>query len=135
MPTPKKEKNSKDLDFQMSFYEGIVKENPGFVEALIALGEIYTKKGLYDKGLRIDKKLIKLRPENPIIHYNLACSLSLTGDITSSFKAIKRAITLGYDDFGFMKNDPDLNNLRQDSRFWELIKDRRKDPLDTQNAK
>ena len=89
---------------------------------LIALGEIYTKKGLYEKGLKIDKKLSKLRPDNPVIHYNLACSLSLMGDIANSFKAIKRAISLGYNDFSFMHNDPDLSNLRRYERFWELMK-------------
>ena len=99
-----------------------LKNNPNFAQALIALGEIYTKKGLYDKGLNIDKRLLKLKPDSPIVHYNLACSLSLLGDISASFKAIKRAIDLGYDDFPFMHNDPDLSNLRSDERFLELIK-------------
>jgi len=121
MPAAKRRK-SEDLDFQMSFYEGILKENPDFVEALIALGEIYTKKGMYDKGLKIDKKLSRLRPDNPIIHYNLACSLSLLGELSHSFKAIKQAIELGYNDFIFMNNDPDLANLRRDERFIELVK-------------
>lgn len=119
--TALKKRKGEDLDFQMAFYEGILKENPGFVEALIALGEIYTKKGLYEKGLRVDKKLSKLRPDNPIIHYNLACSLSLLGNVADSFKTLKRAIDLGYDDIAFMKNDPDLSNLRSDKRFWGLL--------------
>ena len=121
MPVAKGRK-IEDLDFQMVFYESILKENPAFVEALIALGEIYTKKGMYDKGLKIDKKLSKLRPDNPIVHYNLACSLSLLGELSNSFKAIKRAIDLGYNDFIFMNNDPDLANLRRDERFIELVK-------------
>lgn len=113
---------AEDLDFQMYFYEGIVKDNPDFAEALIALGEIYTKKGFYEKGLKIDKRLVKLRPDSYNAHYNLACSLSLMSDLTSSFKALKRAIELGYDDLIFMNGDPDLSNLRGDSRFKELIK-------------
>ena len=135
MPVPKKQKSALDLDFQMAFYEGILKENPDFVDALIALGEIYTKTGFYEKGLKVDRKLSKLRPDNSIIHYNFACSLSLMEDITNSFKAIKRAIALGYNDFGFMEKDPDLVNLRRDERFWGLIKDMRRNSLDTQNAK
>ncbi len=132
MAQPKKNK-SEDLDFQIAFYEGIIKNNPDFVQALIALGEIYTKKGMYDKGLSIDKRLLKLKPESPIVHYNLACSLSLLGDVSASFKAIKRAIDLGYDDFPFMHNDPDLSNLRSDERFLELIK--KVKSVQSQNAK
>lgn len=120
-PIPRKNK-SEDLDFQMAFYEGILKENPDFVDALIVLGEVYTKKGRYEEGLRVDKRLSKLRPQNPIVHYNLACSLSLLGDITNSFKAIKRAVELGYGDIVFLNNDPDLQNLRTDKRFEEFIK-------------
>ena len=134
MPVSKQRKNE-DLDFQMSFYEGILKQNPDFVEALIALGEIYTKKGLYEKGLKVDKKLIRLRPDNPIIHYNLACSLSLSGDLTNSFKAIKRAIELGYDDFIFLSRDPDLENLRGDERFMEFIRKFKTSSLGVSDAK
>lgn len=134
MATPKKPKGE-DLDFQMAFYEGIVRENPNFAEALIALGEIYTKKGRYEKGLAVDRKLAKLRPDNPIIHYNLACSLSLLGDITGSFQAIQRAIELGYSDFVFMDHDPDLSNLKRDQRFLELMRKAKKPPLHSQDAK
>lgn len=134
MPVSKQRKNE-DLDFQMSFYEGILKQNPDFVEALIALGEIYTKKGLYEKGLKVDKKLIRLRPDNPIIHYNLACSLSLSGDLANSFKAIKRAIELGYDDFIFLSRDPDLENLRGDGRFMEFIRKFKASSLGVSDAK
>lgn len=134
MPIPRKQKDE-DLDFQLVFYEGIVRENPDFAEVLIVLGEIYTKKGLYEKGLRVDKKLSKLRPDNPIVHYNLACSLSLLGDISGSFRALKHAIELGYDDFLFMRNDPDLSNLRCDERFSDLMKRVKKTPLPSQDAK
>ena len=80
------------------------------------------------KGLKVDKKLSKLRPQSPLIHYNLACSFSLVGDTLNSFKAIKRAILLGYDDFIFMDSDPDLSNLRRDERFTAFVKKMRKVP-------
>ncbi len=134
MPSSKKSK-SQDLDFQLNFYEGIVRENPVFAEALIALGEIYTKKGLYDKGLAVDKKLVLLRPENPVIHYNLACSFSLLGDVKNSFKAIRRAISLGYNDFNFMYKDPDLSNLRSNERFQEFMKKTGRVPAHSSDAR
>lgn len=134
MPAPKKRK-AQDLDFQMAFYEETLKNNPNFVDCLIALGEIYTKKGLHKEGLKIDKRLACLRPENPIVHYNLACSHSLLGDVASSLEAMKRAITLGYDDFRFMGDDPDLANLRKDERFFQLMQSFKKREMDPENAK
>ena len=134
MMAASKKPKLEDLEFQMVFYEGILRLRPDFIDVLIVLGEIYTKKGFHEKGLKVDKKLSKLRPQNPIIHYNLACSFSLVGDTLNSFKAIKRAILLGYDDFIFMDSDPDLSNLRRDDRFTAFVKKMRKGTSHTQNA-
>ncbi len=83
----------------------------------------------------MDRKLSLLRPENPIVHYNLACSYSLVGDVPESFEAIKRAIRLGYDDFQYMAQDPDLSNLRQDERFGRFFRELRKVTPPAKNAR
>jgi len=119
---PAKKRHPEDLDFQMAFYEALLRRRPRYVDALIVLGEIYTRKGLYGKGLEVDRRLSRLRPDNPVVHYNLACSLSLLGDVASSLEAIKRAVHLGYDDFQYMSRDPDLSNLRRDERFGEFVR-------------
>jgi tetratricopeptide (TPR) repeat protein len=109
------------LKFEIRFFEALIKDKPDFIDALIHLGEAYTKVGLYKKGLKIDKKLTKLKPTDPIVHYNLACSYSLLGMVDKAFKAIDKAIRLGWHDWRHMELDPDLKNLRQDVRFGELI--------------
>jgi len=65
------------LDFDIKFFEAIVRDRPDYVDALIPLGEAYTKKGLHQKGLVIDERLARLKKRDPIIHYNLACSYAL----------------------------------------------------------
>src|SRR5512135_268391 len=134
MATVKKQERSDD-DFQMAFYEQLLRRRPKFIDVLIALGEIYTKKGFFEKGLLVDQKLSQLRPDNPIVHYNLACSLSLVGDVPNSFKAIKQAIRLGYDDFQYMVQDPDLTNLRRDERFERFFRQLRKIAPPAKNAR
>ena len=110
-----------DLDFEISFYEELIKDKPDFVAALIPLGDAYTKRGLYKKGLEVDKKLARLKPEDPLIHYNLACSYSLLKMVEQALQALKKAIDLGYQDFSFMEADTDLDNVRKDSRYKKLI--------------
>lgn len=117
----KKRKKTRDLDFQMEFYEKILLERPDFIDALTALGEIYTQKGFYEKGLEVDMRLARLRPGNPTIHYNLACSFSLTGDVGAALRSLEEAVRLGYDDFNFMDKDPDLGNVRRDARYQRLM--------------
>ena len=120
--TGKKDIEKQDgMDFEIKFFEAVLQKRPHFIEALVALGDLYTKKGLYEKGLTVDEKLTKLRPHDPVILYNLACSHSLLNDIEKSLKTIKLAIELGYDDFEYLEYDSDLKNLRQDSRFQEFF--------------
>ena len=76
---------------------------------------------MYKEGLELDKKLAELLPNDAMVHYNLACSYSLLGNLDESFKTIKKAINLGYNDFNYMNKDPDLANLKKDKRFEEII--------------
>ncbi|MBI4368011.1 MAG: hypothetical protein HY588_01310 [Candidatus Omnitrophica bacterium] len=108
-------------DFEISFFERLAKENPDFADALIPLAESYTKKGFYDKGLQIDRRLARLRKNDPIVHYNLACSFALVRKKDEAITALRRAIRLGYSDFEHLKRDPDLKILRDDSRFVSLL--------------
>ena len=110
-----------DYEFEIRFYEDILKKTPTFVEVLIALGELYTKKGRYEKGLEIDLRLVQLRPYNPYVLYNLACSHSLLNDTTSAYAAMQKAFECGYRDFAHLEKDQDLVNLRQQERFQKYL--------------
>jgi len=107
----------KRKDFEIKFYENILKERPNFISVLILLGDAYTKKGFYREGLAVDKKLAKLKPDDPIVHYNLACSLSLVGETKEALKVLKKAVLFGYNDFSYISKDSDLKNLRESSAF------------------
>lgn len=111
----------KDIDFEIHFYETILKATPYFIEALAALGDLYTKKGLYEKGLEIDLRLIRLRHDDPSILYNLACSYSLVNNIEAALNTIRSAVQYGYNDWEYLARDPDLTNLRRDQRFEDFI--------------
>ena len=110
-----------NLDFEISFYENLLKEKPNFVDALIALGDAYTKRGRYKEGLKVDQRLVKLKPDDPLVHYNLACSYSLLKKSNLCLEALKKAIRLGYQDFAFMEEDPDLEFIRRDPRYRKLL--------------
>jgi tetratricopeptide (TPR) repeat protein len=117
-----KEKNAiEDLDFEIQFLEGVLRNSPHFIEALINLGELYTKRGLYLKGLEVDLKLSQLRPDDSTVFYNLACSYSLVDDLEKAFASIKAAIEKGYGDFQHLEQDDDLSKLRQFPPFEDFF--------------
>jgi tetratricopeptide (TPR) repeat protein len=110
-----------DSEFEIKFCEGLIAKKPDFIEALILLGDLYTRRGLFQKGLEVDERLSQIRPNDPVILYNLACSYSLLQEIDKALRSVKRAINCGYTDFEHMDQDSDLENLRQDQRFKRYI--------------
>lgn len=111
----------RDLDIEIGFLEGLVKKDPTYVDALQLLGDDYTKRGKYLAGLHIDQTLSGIRPKDPLVFYNLACSLCLTKQYKEAAEALESAINLGYRDFKWLAEDPDLQDLRKQP-FYRRIR-------------
>ena len=107
--------------FEISFYESILKKEPKFAEVIELLGGLYTNAGRIEDGLKMDRKLVRLKPENPVVHYNLACSLALKRRFKEALKTLDHAVDLGYRDLKWMMEDPDLETLRNHPAFERLL--------------
>ena len=112
-----------NLDFEQSFFESLYKRLPKDVRVTSILAHIYTQTGQIGAGLKLDRKLVRMTPEDPTAHYNLACSLCLKNRYADAVRSIRDAITHGYDDLQWMQHDPDLHELQGHPAFVELLKD------------
>ena len=72
--------------------------------------------------LQIDRRLVRLAPEDPVVWYNLACSFAVLGMIEPAFSALQKALELGYRTVRRLRRDPDLKSLRRDPRFARLLR-------------
>lgn len=111
------------LDFELDFFAGILDRHPCYIDVLRAQGNNLTLKGRYAEGLQVDKRLVQLRPADPLAHYNLACSYALLKRTDHAIKTLRRAVELGYRDFRYMREDRDLDSVRQDPRFRQLLRE------------
>ena len=107
--------------FEVTFFERVLARCPDHLGVLEALGHLYTRLGEHVKGLEVDERLVRLRPDRPVAHYNLACSLSLTGRLDEAFSELALAVRLGYCDFDHLERDPDLVAVREDQRYESFI--------------
>jgi len=121
---PRRSRQQETLDFEIGFYERLLEAHPDFTDALAALGEAYTRRGLYDQGLEVDLKLTQLKGADPLAWYNLACSYSLLKRADEALTALQRALALGYDNFDYLLKDPDLATVRQSPKFRPLLEQR-----------
>jgi Flp pilus assembly protein TadD len=106
----------------MCFFESVHRHNRADTTVIEILGGLYTRHGRIADGLKMDRKLVKLQPRNPTAHYNLACSLALSKRKTAALQELRQAVQLGYRDFDWMEQDPDLEALKHHPEFQALLK-------------
>lgn len=110
-----------DPEFDMRFFEAVLRRAPDYTEVVEILGGLYTKHGRIADGLRMDRKLVRLLPENATAHYNLACSLALSNRQRDALRSLHRAVDLGYSDVEWMLQDPDLDELKNHPGFSAVL--------------
>jgi tetratricopeptide (TPR) repeat protein len=111
------------LDFEIDFFGHILDRKTDYVDVLRVMGNNLTLKGRYAEGLIIDKRLVQLRPRDALAHYNLACSYALLNRTDHALRTLRLAIELGYRDFRYMREDHDLDSIRRDPRFRQLLRE------------
>ena len=84
----------------------------------VALAEINRK----DEALREGDKALEISPDDPLILYNCACLYARVGESQRAIEALRQGIAKGYEDYGWMRNDPDLASLRDNPDFIGLTR-------------
>jgi len=112
----------KGLEFLAEVLRAHARRHPRSLDALAELGHALTKLGRVEEGLDVDRQLVRLVPDNPTVHYNLACSLALLNRKDDSMDALEAAVDLGYGDRAFLRDDDDLVALRGELRFERILR-------------
>jgi predicted Zn-dependent protease len=114
-------KTAHDPEFEIRFFESVLRRSPGYANVVEILGGLYTRQGRIADGLKMDRRLVKLQPTNATARYNLACSLALAKRKNDALRELRHAVALGYRDFDWMAQDPDLEPLKHHPEFRTLL--------------
>jgi len=63
----------------------------------------------------------QVKPDEPVVHYNLACAQARAGEVRPALASLSRAVELGFEDARWMENDPDLQRLHDEPGFRDLL--------------
>ncbi len=96
--------------------------NPNLPTMYISRGAAYGNKKDYDRAIADYNEAIRLDPKYPLAFYNKACCYALTGKKDLAIENLGKALELGYRDFKYMEKDSDLDSIRDDPGFKELLK-------------
>ena len=111
-------------EFDREFFGQILEQSDGNTDVLRRQAELLARGGDYETALHLDRRLAERCPNDPVVFYNLACSLSMAGFVGEAIKALSRAIAHGYHDFAHIEADSDLDPLRDLPSFQELLRRR-----------
>ncbi|HKB71523.1 MAG TPA: protein kinase [Thermoanaerobaculia bacterium] len=93
---------------------------PEDARARSLLANFYSQIGRADDAIREMQFAITLRPTDPTMHYNTACTYCSLGRKSEAIEALKQAWKFGYRDSVWVRRDPDLNSLHGDPDFEKL---------------
>jgi tetratricopeptide (TPR) repeat protein len=77
--------------------------------------------GNYAEVVERGREAIDANPNHPLLFYNVACCESLTGQTTEALEHLGKAIELSEQFRDYAKNDSDLDSIRGEPAFQELV--------------
>ena len=81
---------------------------------LVALGEVA-------QGLTWARKALEIAPDDSMLLYNVACIFSLAGEKAEALGCLERALDAGFAHRTWLERDSNLDPLREDPRYRELL--------------
>ena len=87
-----------------------------------AVADFYRQTGRLDEGRAVVRKMLEDLPRAWYVPYNAACWEALAGSTDAAFDHLRSAVDLNPEEArGYMANDADLDPLRDDPRFAQLL--------------
>jgi hypothetical protein len=77
--------------------------------------------GDYERALRQQLVVVEKRPGDPVARFNCACFAARTGRVDEAIEHLHRAVEINPRVKELMATDEDLDSIREDQRFAELI--------------
>ena len=103
-------------------YKETLKIDPGYVDALNNLAVIYMLENNFFEAQKNLEKAIRLKPGSVDPYYNLACLYAIKGEAKKSLTHLRKAVSLDRSVRQWAQKDADLNNVRGNPEFRDIIR-------------
>src|SRR6056297_1047737 len=95
--------------------------NPHDTRALYVGANQFANVGEFAKAQELAERALGRDQEEPVVLYNVACFYAMKGDTDRAMELLERAVQNGWGDKAWLETDPDLDSLREDSRFIAMM--------------
>ncbi|MBI4549052.1 MAG: protein kinase [Ignavibacteriae bacterium] len=115
-------KHNEMLEKALAFYPRYLSQHPDDARAAIyyAIGLARAKRN--EEAKQQAARAIELSPDDPLMMYNTACFYAQLGEKAVAIDTLKGAVRAGFEYYEWIKRDPDLNSIRNEPEYIELMK-------------
>jgi tetratricopeptide (TPR) repeat protein len=86
----------------------------------------FTNRKQYDQAAQNFSIIALIAPDNPRVHYNLACAYALNKDKSRAIEALKKSVEKGFNDRAALESDRELDSIREDADYKRIVEDLKK---------
>jgi TolB-like protein/Tfp pilus assembly protein PilF len=95
--------------------------NPDDARAATMRAVALCRTGHVDDGLRWGERALSIDPEDAGVRYNVACLYAQADRADEAVRHLQRALRSGFGNRSWLERDPDLDPIRDDSRFQQML--------------
>lgn len=96
------------------------KVDPDCIHGWLALGWCHKRTGRIELAVKALERALEVEPAHALVHYNLACYLSLAGNKQRALAHLSQALALDSNYRILVHDEPDFDPIRADPEFQAL---------------
>jgi serine/threonine protein kinase/tetratricopeptide (TPR) repeat protein len=106
----------------MEVFPRYLSQHPDDSRAHIFYATKLAEDGKTEEAKKEGERALELSPNDTLMLYNVACLHSRLGEKDKSIEFLTRAFEIGYTNYDWLKRDPDLDSIRNEPAYIELMK-------------
>jgi serine/threonine protein kinase/Flp pilus assembly protein TadD len=118
------EKRKELMNRMLEVFPVYLKKHPEDSYKQMTLAVTLAEAGRIEEAKVEGEKALRYNPKDPIIMYYGACLYSRLEEKKQAIELLRKAIENGYENFEWIKRDPDFENIRIEPDYIELMKEK-----------
>ncbi|MGE5795533.1 MAG: protein kinase domain-containing protein, partial [Ignavibacteria bacterium] len=115
------EKYNEVVQTSLKVYERYLAHHPDDARGHMYFAVDLAQVGRKDEAKLQAAKALELSPDDPLMLYNATCFYSQMGEKKLAVESLKNAFTVGYANYEWLKRDTDIDPIRNEPEFLELM--------------
>ena len=117
-----KQKAAEQLAGNLELYPRHLSQHPDDARGHMFYAIDLVQSGKVEQAKAEAAKALELNPSDPLMLYNACCFYAQMGEKQLAVETLRNAIIAGYENFDWAKRDSDLEPIRNEPEYIELMK-------------